>query len=71
MLSHSVMSDPRGPTDCSPPGSSVHGVSQAGTLEWLAISSSREPLDSHCKLTMSGKNVGKSWPQGREPGGEL
>ena len=27
--------------DCSPPGSSVHGISQARTLEWVAISSSR------------------------------
>ena len=24
--------------DCSPPGSSVHGVLQAGILEWVAIS---------------------------------
>ena len=29
------------PTDCSPPGSSVHGILQARTLEWIAISSSR------------------------------
>ena len=29
------------PMDCSPPGSSVHGFSQAGILEWIAISSSR------------------------------
>ena len=29
------------PMDRSPPGSSVHGISQAGILEWLAISSSR------------------------------
>ena len=28
------------PMNCSPPGSSVHGISQAGTLEWVAISSS-------------------------------
>ena len=28
------------PVDCSPPGSSVHGISQARTLEWVAISSS-------------------------------
>ena len=26
--------------DCSPPGSSVHGILQAGILEWVAISSS-------------------------------
>ena len=27
------------PMDCSPPGSSVHGISQARILEWVAISS--------------------------------
>ena len=27
---------------CSPPGSSVHGISQARILEWVAMSSSRE-----------------------------
>ena len=25
------------PMDCSPPGSSVHGISQARTLQWVAI----------------------------------
>ena len=29
------------PTDCSPPGSSAHGISQTRLLEWVAISSSR------------------------------
>ena len=29
------------PMDYSLPGSSVHGISQARTLEWVAISSSR------------------------------
>ena len=29
------------PTDWSPPGSSVHGILQARTLEWVAISFSR------------------------------
>ena len=24
------------PVDCSPPGSSVHGILQAGILEWIA-----------------------------------
>jgi len=33
----------RDPTDCSPPGSSVHGIFQARILEWVAISSSRGP----------------------------
>ena len=30
-----TLSDPR---DCSPSGSSVHGIFQARTLEWIAIS---------------------------------
>ena len=29
------------PIDCSPPASSVHGISQAGILEWVAFSFSR------------------------------
>ena len=29
------------PIDCSPPGSSVHGMSQARILEWAALSSYR------------------------------
>ena len=29
------------PLDCGPPGSSVHGISQARMLEWVAISFSR------------------------------
>ena len=29
------------PMDCSPPGSSIHGISQARILEWVAISFSR------------------------------
>ena len=29
------------PIDCSPPGPSVHGILQARTLEWVAISSPR------------------------------
>ena len=32
---------PCDPVDCSPPGSSVHGILQARILEWGAISSSR------------------------------
>ena len=35
------------PIDCSPPGSSVHGIVLARILEWVAISSSR----------------GSSWPR--------
>ena len=29
------------PVDCSPPGSSVHGILQARVLEWVAIPSPR------------------------------
>ena len=29
------------PTDCSPPGSSLHGISQARILEWAALPFSR------------------------------
>ena len=29
------------PMDCSPPGSSVHGILQARTLGWVAVPSSR------------------------------
>ena len=39
------------PMICIPPGSSVHGISQAGILEWVAISYSRgfsRPRDQTC-----------------------
>ena len=35
--SRSVVSDSSDPMDCSPPGSSVHGIFQARVLEWSAI----------------------------------
>ena len=40
-FSHSVVSNSCDPMDCSPPGSSVHGVLQARIPEWVAISLSR------------------------------
>ena len=39
------------PMDCSPPGSSVHGILQARILEWVAIPFSRissQPRDQTC-----------------------
>ena len=30
------------PIDCSPPGSSVHGIAQTRVLEWVAISFSED-----------------------------
>ena len=38
----SGVSDSCDPVDCSPPGSSVHGILQARILEWAAMSSSRD-----------------------------
>ena len=32
------------PMDCSPPGSSVYGISQVSTLEWVAISFSKTTI---------------------------
>ena len=49
---------PSNPMDCSPPGSSVHGIFQARVLEWVAISFSN--LDSILKsrdITLSKKNL--------------
>ena len=42
--------------DCSPPGSSVHGILQARILEWVAMPSSRgssQPRDQSCVSYMS------------------
>ena len=41
VISHSVVSDSLQPMDCSTPGSSFCGFSQARILEWVAISFSR------------------------------
>ena len=36
--------------DSSPPGSSVHGISQARVLEWVAMPSSRESSQPRGRL---------------------
>ena len=36
------MSNSLQPMDCSPPGSSIHGILQARILEWVAISFSKD-----------------------------
>ena len=41
VLSHSIMSDSLDPMDCSPRGSSAHGILQARILEGVAMSFSR------------------------------
>ena len=46
------------PMDCSPPGSSVHEISQSRTLEWVAISFSRgasQLRDGTCISCLAGK----------------
>ena len=35
-----------GPMDCSPPGSSIHGIFQARILEWVAIAFSERKLST-------------------------
>ena len=57
VLSGSVVSDSFDPMDCSPPGSSVHGILQARILESIAISystatrtSPRESLEKERKV---------------------
>ena len=34
------------PMECSPPGSSVHGILQAGILEWVALPSSSKQYNT-------------------------
>ena len=43
-------STPRDPMDCSPPGSSVHGIFQARALEWGAIAFSAWELPNSVTL---------------------
>ena len=45
-VSHSVVPDSCNPMDCSPPGSSVHGILQARTLAWVAISFSDGAMET-------------------------
>ena len=39
------------PMDCSPPGSSIHGIFQARVLEWGAIAFSGEPRKAPLSFT--------------------
>ena len=44
--------------DCSPPGSSVHGIFQARLLEWAAISSSRRSSQPRDRTWVSPMQTG-------------
>ena len=57
------------PMDCSLPGSSVHGISQARILEWVAISyprASSQPRDRTCIFCVSciGRQILYHWATG-------
>ena len=62
------------PKDCSPPGSSVHGILQGRTLEWVAIPFSRgspQPRNGnpgllHCRQIMDEMAGWHHWLDGRE-----
>ena len=57
------------PMDCSPPGSSVHGILQAGILEWVAIPLSRvssRPRDRTHVSYLAGRFF-TTKPPGRHP----
>ena len=47
--------------DCSLPGSSVHGISQASILEQVAISSSREFVQTHRRYNTKNERYGWLW----------
>ena len=64
------------PMDCSPPDSSVHGISQAKILEWVTISCSRgssgprrflyhsSHLGTDLPVSISSPGAGAHWPSG-------
>ena len=49
------------PMDCSPPGSSVHGISQARILEWVAMSFSRGSSPPRDKTHLLGRWIPYHW----------
>ena len=56
------------PMDCSPPGSSVHGVLQARALEWVTISFSREIRLNNDKCFRINKGQSGEWETVPESG---
>ena len=57
------------PTDCSLPGSSVHGISQTKLLEWVAISFSRTSSQSRDRTRIScmGRRILYHWATREAP----
>ena len=63
ILRHSVPPTLCNPMDCSPPGSSVHGILQARMLEWGAISYSKrssQPRD-RTHISRTGRQILYHW----------
>ena len=61
------------PMDCSPPGSSVHGILQARVLEWVAISFSRgssRPRDRTQVSHIAGRRF-NLWATREAPGDQI
>ena len=58
VLGHSAVSTLCNPSDCSLPGSSVHGILQARILEWVASPSSRQML-----YRLSDQGSPKGWDE--------
>jgi len=61
------------PMDCSPPGSSIHGILQARVLEWgaIALSTVITPCPIHLEKGMATHSSTLAWriPWTEEPGG--
>ena len=53
IVNHSVMSNSLWPTDCSPPGSCVHGILQTRILEWATIPFSKGSSQSRDQTQVS------------------
>ena len=56
------------PMDCSPPGSSVHGIFQARVLEWGAIAFSGKTIAFTIQLLFSVETKGDVQPSGSRLG---
>ena len=58
VYAHSVVSESLQPHDCSSPDSSIHGILQAGLLDWVAMYSPRGsswPRDQTCVSYTEGR----------------
>jgi len=54
---------PSDPMDCSPPGSSIHGIFQARVLEWGAIAFSEKVNEEESRRHLLDNKEEKSLPK--------